>query len=95
MLSCHYLISGKVQGVGFRAFSQKAARALSIKGWARNLKDGRVEIIATGDEQNIEDFEKILREGPTYGRVEKLEVEMIKRRIPEKETDFIILEDGD
>ena len=88
------MIFGKVQGVGFRAFSQSAARALELTGWTRNLKDGRVEILATGEKQNLEDFEKILRRGPPHATVDKLEAEFVAWD-GKTQTDFILLADGE
>ncbi|HRP67954.1 MAG TPA: acylphosphatase [Turneriella sp.] len=65
-----YCISGKVQGVGFRQFTQQTAQKLNIAGWVRNLPDGRVETEAEGDAVQLEAFEKALREGPPLGRVD-------------------------
>ena len=57
--SKHYLISGRVQGVGFRAFTARHATELDLKGWVRNLNDGRVEAVATGPATVLEEFEKL------------------------------------
>jgi acylphosphatase len=59
-----YLISGRVQGVGFRYFAQRAARDLGVTGWARNLGDGRVEVHANGVVKVLDEFEARLRKGP-------------------------------
>ncbi len=93
MLSCHYLIFGKVQGVGYRAFAQKAAKSFGLKGRARNLNDGRVEILAMGTKQNLEGFEKILRQGPPHARVESVAVTSLNTAV--FEMDFILLPDGE
>jgi acylphosphatase len=74
-LARKYYISGEVQGVGYRAFAQQAARGLGIRGWARNLDDGRVEVLAIGAASKLEDFEGELRVGPRYGNVRRVEVE--------------------
>lgn len=66
---------GRVQGVFFRAFSKKCAMLLSIKGWARNLPDGRVEIIAEGREHDIREFIAKLRKGPDGASVDDVESE--------------------
>jgi len=52
----HILYSGMVQGVGFRWSAQTAANSLTLKGWVRNLPDGRVEIVCEGKEQDIKKF---------------------------------------
>lgn len=70
----HYLISGRVQGVGFRAFTQRAASELSLRGWVRNLPDGRVEAMAAGNEKAIAAFETKLKIGPPNGLVEAMVV---------------------
>jgi acylphosphatase len=59
-----YLISGRVQGVGFRYFAERAARESGVTGWARNLGDGRVEVHANGTPEQLDAFEARLRIGP-------------------------------
>ena len=71
----HFLISGRVQGVGFRYFTQAAATREGLHGWVRNLPDGRVEAEAEGDVESIDRFERALRHGPRGARVEAVEVE--------------------
>ena len=94
MSACHYLISGRVQGVGFRAFTRRKAKKLNLRGWVRNLKDGRVESLAVGEKQNLDQFELILRNGPTHARVDKLEALNCESPKLANELDFILLEDG-
>lgn len=70
-----YLISGRVQGVGFRFFAETAAGRENIHGWVRNLADGRVEATAEGEAEAVDRFERALRQGPRGARVEAVEVE--------------------
>ncbi|NJL26073.1 MAG: acylphosphatase, partial [Calothrix sp. SM1_5_4] len=56
-LTKHYLISGRVQGVGFRAFKHRRAVELGLRGWVRNLSDGRVEVLARGPGETLSQFE--------------------------------------
>jgi acylphosphatase len=70
-----YWISGQVQGVGYRYFATRVARELKLKGWVRNLSDGRVEAYAAGPAHVLEDFEARLRQGPPAGDVRSVEVE--------------------
>lgn len=56
MKRIHVFYSGRVQGVGFRYTAQDIAESLGLKGWVRNLADGRVEIAAEGDEKDLEEF---------------------------------------
>ena len=72
--SKHFWISGRVQGVFYRASTGEKARSLKITGWARNLSDGRVEVVATGEETALSDFEKWLWQGPENARVESVVV---------------------
>lgn len=67
-----YLISGRVQGVAFRASAQGAARGLGLTGFARNLTDGRVEVVACGEFQRVKQLESWLQQGPHWARVEKV-----------------------
>jgi acylphosphatase len=75
-----YLISGRVQGVGYRAFAAHAARQANVSGWARNLADGRVEVHAAGTPAQLDDFEGWLRKGPRAADVRGVEV---KEAVPE------------
>ena len=70
-----YLVSGRVQGVGFRYFAQATASREGLHGWVRNLPDGCVEAAAEGDADAIERFEYALRHGPPGAHVERLEIE--------------------
>ena len=70
-----YLIAGKVQGVGFRMFTEAAALIEGVHGFVRNLPDGRVEAFIEGDQESVDRVELKLRRGPTGARVESFEVE--------------------
>jgi acylphosphatase len=70
-----FLVSGRVQGVGFRFFTQAAAAAENLHGWVRNLPDGRVEALAEGEAEAMDRFERALRHGPRGAHVERLEIE--------------------
>jgi acylphosphatase len=70
-----YHVSGRVQGVGYRYFAQRVAIDLGVHGWARNLEDGRVEVLALGTAVQLEDFEGELRVGPLRADVRGVVVE--------------------
>ena len=65
-----FVISGRVQGVGFRWFTHDAARREGVTGWVRNLPDGRVEAHVEGDEDAVTRVERALRSGPPGARVQ-------------------------
>ena len=69
-----YLISGRVQNVGFRYFSQAAALREGLHGWVRNLPDQRVEAVAEGDAESVERFEHAIHHGPSGARVDHVEI---------------------
>jgi acylphosphatase len=69
------LISGRVQGVGFRSFARRYANALRICGWVKNLNDGRVEVVAEGERTNILQYLRLLEKGSPWSRVEDVSVE--------------------
>lgn len=69
-----YVVRGRVQGVGFRFFVSRQAEALGVRGWVRNLPDGTVEAVAAGDESQVASFERVLATGPTFARVDGVEV---------------------
>jgi acylphosphatase len=73
----HYLISGRVQEVGYRAFAKRAADQFSLKGWVRNLTDLRVEILVAGDRNLLERFEIELNRGPSHALVETVKSEIV------------------
>lgn len=70
-----FLISGRVQGVGFRWFAQNAAIREGITGWVRNLPDGRVEALAEGEAESLTRMERALRSGPGGARVDDVAVD--------------------
>lgn len=73
LVARHYLISGDVQGVGFRFFAQRVAARHQVVGYVRNLADGRVEVLAEGTPEGIEGFKHDLAAGPQHARVEQVE----------------------
>jgi acylphosphatase len=75
-VSTRFLVTGQVQGVGFRWFVARHARALGLGGYARNLPDGRVEVIACGGTVDaLERLEELLRSGPAHAQVDRVERE--------------------
>lgn len=88
MIGRHYIIRGHVQGVGFRYFVARQARALGLAGWVRNLPDGSVAAHAAGPVSALDAFELELKRGPTMSRVE--DVAVTPADIP-LETGFVIL----
>lgn len=72
-LARKFLLSGRVQGVGFRFFAEGWARRLGVRGYVKNLWDGKVEIYAIGDEVRLNEFKRQLAEGPRSARVTSIE----------------------
>lgn len=68
----HAIVSGRVQGVNFRYYTQQAAARLNLRGWVRNLADGSVETVAEGPEAGLEAFERFLRQGPPSAVVDEV-----------------------
>jgi acylphosphatase len=73
-----FLISGQVQGVGFRMFAEARAAREGVHGYAQNLSDGRVEVLAEGDEESVDRLERALRRGPVAARVDTFVVEPVE-----------------
>lgn len=74
MAAARFFVSGRVQGVFFRASTRAEAERLGIRGWARNLPDGRVEVLArTRDAEALDRLEAWLRHGPPQARVDALQ----------------------
>jgi len=74
MKRLHCLVSGRVQGVWFRGATQARMRELGVRGWVRNLPDGRVEALVEGDDAAIDEALEFLRAGPRGARVTDVEV---------------------
>jgi acylphosphatase len=70
-----YVITGRVQGVGFRFFTEHAAAREGVHGWVQNRADGAVEALIEGDEEAVDRVEAALRRGPAGARVERVSVE--------------------
>lgn len=72
-----FLISGRVQGVGYRYFAEDQARAENLAGYVRNLPDGHVEVVIEGEGESVQRFERALHRGPRGALVERVEAETI------------------
>ena len=83
-----YRVTGRVQGVGFRWFVERAALREGLHGWVRNAADGSVEAEAEGDAEAIARFESALRAGPSAARVEDLEITDVPPRL--RATGFMV-----
>ena len=68
----HFLIQGRVQGVGFRWFVHREARELDLRGWVRNTEEGEVEVVAHGTPEDLAELRASLRRGPRGSRVDRL-----------------------
>ncbi len=75
ILCAHAYISGIVQGVNFRFYTQQKAQALGLTGWVRNLEDGQVEIIFEGSSEAVHKMMAWCYNGPRSSRVDKVDVE--------------------
>jgi acylphosphatase len=77
----HFLIQGRVQGVGFRWFVHREASELELKGWVRNTEDGDVEVVAAGELDDLSELRACLRKGPRGSRVDRV----IEHHLDDKE----------
>ena len=68
----HFLIRGRVQGVGFRWFVQREAAERHLRGWVRNTDAGDVEVVVTGDPEDLAELRAVLHEGSRGSRVDKV-----------------------
>lgn len=71
------IVSGRVQGVGFRWFTEREALKRNIRGYVRNLEDGRVEILAQAELPALEEFRESVRRGPSASRVDDVQVRAV------------------
>jgi len=68
----HFLVRGRVQGVGFRWFVQREASELSLSGWVRNTEEGEVELLVSGDAEGLDELRRSLEKGPRGSRVDQV-----------------------
>ncbi len=68
------IVSGRVQGVGYRWFARENAQDLELTGYVKNLSDGDVEVVAQGREENVLEFTSLLRQGPSFSQVIDLKI---------------------
>lgn len=73
-VSCHILVSGRVQGVFFRAYTQDMAGSLGLVGWVKNIRDGRVEVYCEGEREKVEKLVEWCRKGPPSAIVKDVEL---------------------
>jgi len=76
----HAFVSGRVQGVGYRAFTKRKAEKLGLKGFVRNLPDGRVEVYAEGEEKKLQELLSQLKKGSILAKVEEVDFEFTDPR---------------
>lgn len=69
-----FIITGRVQGVGYRSWTRREASALGLAGWVRNLPDGSVEVLANGPETSLRQLEQHLHKGPFFSRVDNVNI---------------------
>ncbi len=82
MPTLHIHISGKVQGVGYRAAAHATASQLGLTGWVKNLPDGRVAILAQGDQTPLEQLIAWCQQGPRFAHVTAVEVSVSAEQTP-------------
>jgi len=73
MIKKAFRLHGRVQGVGFRWWTQRTARGLGLRGWVRNRPDGTVDVVLAGPEEAVAEMRSRLQEGPRPARVDRLE----------------------
>jgi len=77
IIARRFIISGRVQGVGFRFFVQDHAAVEGVHGFVRNLPDGTVEVLIEGDDESVLRVERALRRGPSSARIDDVEVQEV------------------
>jgi acylphosphatase len=78
MICLHVRVSGRVQGVYYRGFTESCARSLGVSGWVRNIPGGGVEAVLEGDRQKVGELLKLMKSGPTGALVSGIELSELK-----------------
>jgi acylphosphatase len=81
----HFLVRGRVQGVGFRWFVHREASELELKGWVRNTEDGEVEVVVAGNHKSLAELRDSLQRGPRGSRVDRV----IEHELAESEAESL------
>jgi acylphosphatase len=84
-------IYGKVQGVGFRAYTKKQAQKLGLAGWVKNMDDGSVRCVAQGDKEDLDTLIEHLKSGPYFSEVKDVDVR-INDTLQDRMSDFNIVQ---
>jgi acylphosphatase len=92
--SIHAVVTGRVQGVGFRYAVRQKAASLELNGWVRNLVTGAVELEAEGEPESVEALLQWLHQGPPSAKVEKVEVRSREAQTKARFEDFQVRRDG-
>jgi len=87
----HCLIEGRVQGVFYRASTQQEAIRLQLKGWVKNCPDGKVELVACGDVNHLQEFETWLWQGPEYADVIRVSCQASSCADDEYPDNFVVM----
>jgi acylphosphatase len=90
MMVLHFLVQGRVQGVGFRWFVHREASDLDLRGWVRNTEEGEVEVVASGTVEDLAELRESLRRGPRGSRVDRLVEHYLDEREAEGLSSFRI-----
>lgn len=85
MMVLHFLVQGRVQGVGFRWYVYREAGELELRGWVRNTEDGDVEVVAAGHREDLDELRASLRRGPRGSRVDRI----VEHYLDEKEAEAL------
>jgi len=91
---CRFTVSGRVQGVFFRVSARDKAQQLGLNGWVRNTRNGQVELLASGEQNNVEKLRQWLWQGPNFAKVTEVKSEIVFDAVVDDLQGFEIRRDG-